>query len=163
MAPGSSFGYRAVKRDIHAYVGGPFRAHGQIEMWREGRIVRLRAQGPFNREAVLGLGRAMKTLLDEDPPPAPFGDILELSVSMVTSPDSMEEVERFLVLMAEHGTPPLAVAYVAAPDVEGRDFMMPLFEALYLKQGRRFGAFETLEAAKAWVLQQLDDATEAGR
>jgi hypothetical protein len=144
-----------VKRDIQAFVRGPFHAHGQIEMWREGPVVRLRAQGPFNREAVIGLERAMRDLLTQDPPPARFGDILELTVSMVTSPESMEEVERFLQLMAEHRTPPVAVAYVAAPDVEGRDFMMPLFEALYLKHGRRFGAFETLEQARSWIHQQL--------
>lgn len=124
-------------------------------MWREGPVVRLRAQGPFNREAVLGLGRAMRDLLTVDPPPERFGDILELSGSMVTSPESMEEVERFLEMMGAYHPPPLAVAYVAAPDVEGRDFMMPLFETLYLKHGRRFGAFETLEAAKTWMLQQL--------
>ncbi|WP_143073985.1 hypothetical protein [Roseateles sp. YR242] len=144
-----------MKRDIHAFVRGPFHAHGQIEMWREGPIIRLRGQGPFNREAVQGLGRAMKDLLTSDPPPERFGDILTLSVSMVTSPESMEELERFLQRMAQHRRPPVAVAYVAGPDVEGRDFMMPLFETLYLKHGRRFGAFETLEAATAWMHQQL--------
>jgi len=144
-----------VKRDIHSFVRGPFHAHGQIEMWREGPVVRLRAQGPFNREAVLGLGRAMRDLLTADPPPERFGDILELSGSMVTSPESMAELERFLRLMSAHHRPPLAVAYVAAPEVEGREFMLPLFEALYLKHGRRFGAFETLDAARAWVHEQL--------
>jgi hypothetical protein len=144
-----------VKLDIHAFVQGPFQAHGQIEMWREGPVVRLRAQGPFNREAVLALGRAMRDLLTANPPPERFGDILELSTSMVTSPESMEELERFLEQMGTRHLPPLAVAYVAGPEVEGRDFMMPLFEALYRRQGRRFGAFETLDAARTWMLQQL--------
>ncbi|MET0209882.1 MAG: hypothetical protein ABW220_12630 [Burkholderiaceae bacterium] len=146
-----------VKRDIHTYVGGPFRAHGNIEMWREGPIVRLRAQGPFNREAVLGLGRAMSDLLAVDPPPAAFGDILELRGSMMTSPDSMQELERFLQKMGQERSPPVAVAYVADAGVEGRDLMLPLFEAMYLKQGRRFASFESLEAARAWIQTQLAD------
>lgn len=147
-----------MKRDIHTYVGGLFRAHGNIEMWREGDLIRLRAQGPFNREAVLGLGAAMADLLTRDPPPPLFGDILELRGSMVTSPDSMEELSRFMARMTDHRAPPVAVAYVAGPEVEGRDFMLPLFEALYLKHGRRFGAFETLAEAKAWIADQLTSA-----
>ncbi|OWQ86339.1 hypothetical protein CDN99_21145 [Roseateles aquatilis] len=148
-----------MKRDIHTYVGGPFRAHGQIEMWREGDVIRLRGQGPFNREAVLGLGAAMADLLTRDPPPAVFGDILELRGSMVTSPDSMEELGQFMARMAAHRSPPVAVAYVAGPEVEGRDFMLPLFEALYQKHGRRFGAFGSLDDAKAWMAEQLKKAT----
>lgn len=153
----------ALKLDIQAFVPGPFQAHGQIEMWREGSIIRLRAQGPFNREAVLGLARAMADLLRADPPPAEasgapgrFGDLLEISGSMITSPDTMAEMERFLGHMAALGQAPVAIAYVAAPEVEGRDIMLPLIEAMYQRQGRRFGAFETLAEARVWMQEQLD-------
>lgn len=145
-----------VKRDIHAFVAGPFKAHGQIEMWREGQVVRLRAQGPFNREAVHALGRAMQDLLAKDPPQGRFCDILELQSSMMTSPEGMRDFEQFLQHMGQQRQPPLAVAWVAQPDVEGRDFMLPLFEALYQKHGRRFRAFETLAQAQDWVATHLD-------
>lgn len=144
-----------MKRDIHTYVGGPFRAHGDIEMWREGAIVRLKARGPFNREAVLGLGRAMGDLLAADPPPAVFGDLLELRGSMMTSPDSLQALGEFMQAMGRDRTPPRAVAYVAGPDVEGRDFMLPLFEALYRQHGRDFAAFDTLPEAQTWLLARL--------
>lgn len=144
-----------MKLDIHAFVPGPFQAHGQIEMWREGPIIRLRAQGPFNREAVLGLRRAMVDLLQSDPPPPAFGYVLEMTGSMITSPESMEEMERFLAQMATVRQPPIAVAYVVPPEVEARDIMLPLIEAMYRRHGRRFGAFDTLACACAWTQEQL--------
>ncbi len=150
-----------MKLDIHAFVPGPFQAHGQIEMWREGPIIRLRAQGPFNREAVLGLRRAMVDLLQADPPPAAFGYVLELTGSMITSPESMEEMDRFLEQMAALRQPPQAVAYVVPPEVEARDIMLPLIEAMYRRHGRRFGAFDTLASACDWTQQQLVSGPDA--
>lgn len=149
-----------MKLDIQAFVPGPFQAHGQIELWRDGSLIRLRAQGPFNREAVLGLSRAMADLMQSNPPPAAFGYVLELSGTMITSPETMEEMERFLEQMAALGQTPLAVAYVVPPEVEARDIMLPLIEAMYRRHGRRFGAFDTLPSACAWVQQQLPSALD---
>jgi hypothetical protein len=144
-----------VKRDIHAFVSGPFRAHGQIEMWREGAVVRLRAQGPFNREAVQALGDALRDLLQQDPPPAHFADVLELQGSMMTSPEALADFEQFLARMAQLRNPPAAVAYVVPPEVEGRELMLPLFARLYARHGRQFAAFDRLEPALTWIGQQL--------
>ncbi|UXH78754.1 hypothetical protein [Roseateles amylovorans] len=148
-----------MKRDIQAFVDGPFRPHGRIEVWREGAMVRSRAEGPFNREAVLGLGRAMDDLLTVDPPPARFIDLAELSVSMIASPDAMQELDRFLGEIAQHRAPPVAVAYVVGADVEGRALMLPLYHALYRKHGRRFQVFLNLEDALGWLNAQLNDVS----
>ncbi len=145
-----------VKRDIQAFVDGPFRPHGHIEVWREGAMVRSRAEGPFNREAVIGLARAMDDLLTQDPPPARFTDLAELSVSMLASPESMDALGRFLSDISRDRPAPVAVAYVVGAEVEGRDLMVPLYDALYRKHGRRFRVFHHLEDALSWLQAQLD-------
>lgn len=43
------------KRNIQDFAAGGFRPHGEVELWAEGPVMRVIAQGPFNREAVLAL------------------------------------------------------------------------------------------------------------
>lgn len=137
------------------FAPGPFRPHGSVEMWKDGSVVHLIAEGPFNLETVHGVGRAMKELFATQPPQGRFVDILEMRTSIMASMEVMTAFGRFLAEMSSAKTAPLAVAYVVAPEVEGRSLMLPIFARVYAEHGRRFAAFETMAEARAWALEQL--------
>jgi len=143
------------KRDIHAYASGAFKPHGLIEFWTEGPVVRIEAQGPFNREAIQAVGVAMRELFVAMPPAPQFADILEIRHSIMISPEALEAFGRFLAQMSANKSAPVAVAYVVAGDVEGRSMILPLLARLYAEHGRDFAAFETLAQAEAWVRKRL--------
>jgi hypothetical protein len=137
------------------FAPGPFRPHGSVEIWRDGSVVHLIAEGPFNLETVQGVGRAMRELFASQPPQGRFVDILEMRTSIMASKEVMAAFGRFLADMSAAKTAPLAVAYVVAPGVEGRGLMLPIFARVYAENGRRFAAFETMDEARAWALEQL--------
>lgn len=143
------------KRNSAEFATGVFRPHGQVDIWAEGSIVRLEARGPFNREGVQAMGLAMRDLFASVPVGGRFGDILVMHESLMASPDALATFEDFLQAMSKARTAPVAVAYVAAPGVEGRSLMLPIFAEIYARHGRRFAAFEHLAEAQAWVREQL--------
>lgn len=144
-----------MKRNIEAFAAGSFRPHGQVEIWTEGSVVRIEAQGPFNREAVQAVGRAMRDLFAERPVGRVFADILVMRDSLIASPDALAAFEQFLAAMSAAGFAPEVVAYVVAPEVEGRSLMLPLFTEIYARHGREFAAFECMAEAEAWVRERL--------
>lgn len=146
------------KHDIQSYASGAFKPHGQVEFWTEGPVVRIEAQGPFNREAIQAVGLAMQELFAGSPPSGAFADILEVRRSIMISPEALEAFGLFLARMSVNHSAPLAVACVVAPEVEGRSLVLPLLAKLYAKHGRQFAAFETMPAAEAWVRERLNAA-----
>lgn len=145
------------KRDIKAYASGAFKPHGQIEFWTEGQVVRIEAQGPFNREAFQAVGLAMRELFATTPLAPVFADILEIRRSIMISPEALEAFGQFLAQMSANKSAPRAVAYVVAADVEGRSLVLPLLAKLYAEHGRQFAAFETMAGAEAWVRERLSE------
>lgn len=143
------------KRDIAAFAAGPFKPHGRIEIWSEGSVVRIEAQGPFNLEAVEAVGLAMRDLFTEVPPGRIFADILTMRDSIMTSAQGLKAFEGFLQAMSVAKLAPCAVAYVVDRTVEGRDLMLPKFVEIYARHGRDFAAFERLEDAEHWVRDRL--------
>ncbi|MDN3919522.1 hypothetical protein [Roseateles violae] len=145
----------AKKRSIDAYASSAFRPHGRIEFWAEGPVIRIAAEGPFNREAVQAVGLAMRDLFATMPPAPRFADLLEFRGSLLASPDALAAFGDFLAAMSAAKTAPIAVAFVVAPEVEGRSLMLPIFAKLYAEHRRQFSAFETSEAAEAWLRERL--------
>ncbi|MBN8506740.1 MAG: hypothetical protein J0L58_19915 [Burkholderiales bacterium] len=137
------------------YASGPFAPHGRVEIWSEGSVVRLRAEGPFNAESVQAIGLAMAQLFAEAPPKGRFADILVFHGSILATPEALAAFDGFLARMSQAKTAPLAVAYVVGAEVEGRDLMLPVFKRLYDKHRRRFAHFEDEAQAEAWVREQL--------
>ena len=119
-------------------------------------MIRIVAEGPFNREAVEAVGLAMRDLFAGMPPAPRFANILDMRHSLLASPDALHAYGGFLQAMSEARTAPQAVAWVVAPEVEGRSLMLPIFARLYAEHGRRFAAFETMAEAEAWVREQLN-------
>lgn len=146
------------KRNIETYATSGFRPHGRVEFWAEGSVVRIEAEGPFNREAVQAVGLAMRDLFATMPPGQRFADVLEFRGSLLASPDALAAFADFLRAMSVAKTAPVAVAYVVGAEVEGRSLMLPIFAQLYAEHGRQFAAFLTHEEAGAWLRERLAEA-----
>lgn len=151
-------------RRLHSddFASGPFAPHGRVELWRDGSVVRIVAEGPFNVESVQAIGAAMARLFAEAPPVGRFADILEFRRSILVTPEALLAFDAFLARMSQAKTAPLAVAYIVGPEVEGRDLMLPTFRRLYAKHQRRFAHFEADAPAEAWVRDQLSEAAAGG-
>ncbi len=130
------------------FAKGPFKPHGRVHMWLEGATVYGVAQGPFNQEFVAATALARNELLKVSPPPEKHAHLLQVQVSMMASPEMLTVFAQFAAHMK---SPPVVTAWVVAPDVEGRDFLLPMFERIFRTVGRNFRAFETLAEAEAWV------------
>ncbi|MCV2367957.1 hypothetical protein [Roseateles oligotrophus] len=143
------------KLNLLSKADGPFRPHGRLELWSEGSVLRVQAEGPFNREAVLALGAAIKEFYQILPPDRNFVYLLEFRSSLMASPEALAAFADFLKAMSTAKTAPKAVAFVVAAAVEGACLMLPLFARLYADAGREFSAFETMAAAEDWLRERL--------
>jgi hypothetical protein len=143
------------KRSTNEFAAGPFRPHGSVEVWTEGNVVRLDAVGPFNKELVVALGATWTSLLAELPLHGPFASITVVRQSVVISQEVLDAISQFLHANAKAGQGAGAVAFVVAPDVEGRSLMLPMFARTYAAAGRQFAAFTTEAEAEAWVRATL--------
>ena len=130
------------------FARGIFKPHGRVQMWVEGAIVYALAQGPFNQEFVAATVQARTELFKSSPPPEPHGHILQVHRSLMASPEMLTVFAGFIGNLKRQSA---ATAWVVAPEVEGRDFLLPMFERIFLSHGRNFKAFETLREAEAWV------------
>jgi len=149
-------------RNISTFATSGFRPHGAVEFWAEGSVIRILAEGPFNREAVQAVGLAMRDLFASMPSAGRFADLLEFRNSLLASPDALEAFADFLKAMSAAKTAPVAVAYVVGPQVEGRSLMLPIFAKLYAEHGREFEAFETQAEAEHWLRERLTPAEALG-
>lgn len=107
------------------------------------------AEGPFNAEFVKALQLARGDLVANTQMPGVHGHIVQIHTSIMASPDMIENYAKFLANLGD--TIALATAWVVAPEVEGRDFILPLFERLYADLALNFKTFEHLAEAQAWV------------
>lgn len=139
-------------RSSEDFASGLFKPHGRVQMWVEGPVVYMVAQGPFNQEFVRALAQAREQLFRDSPPPSPHVSVVQVKASIMASPE-MLTVYADLVARLKHL--PLGIAWVVAPDVEGRDFILPMFERIHQRLGRNFRSFEGLPDAEAWVRGQL--------
>ncbi len=128
----------------------PFRAHGTFLSRVEGRLIISDVTGPWNKELV------EQWALEAGPVARQLGPHIGIAVihgSMLCTPEAL------LVLRqaARHARASLACvahAIVAAPSVEGRDFVEPNFIRAY-DGVLPLAIFYTLDEARAWALARL--------
>jgi hypothetical protein len=145
------------KRNTDQFAAGQFRPHGRVDIWAEGNVMRLDAIGPFNKEVVIALGATWNSLFDDMPVHGPFANIITLRRSVVVSQEVLDAFGEFLHANNRAGRGASAVAFVVAPDVEGRSLMLPMFAATYAAAGREFAAFATDAEADVWVRAKLKE------
>ncbi len=133
------------------FAQGVFRPHGRLDLSVvDGAIVRADAHGPFNVEFVNALARTLRELHADPNLPRPYADIVQFHGSLMGSKEMLDQLSETL---SQVGTREIAVAlaFVVASDVEGRDFMLPLFECVFLENGRNVRSFENVPEAEVWV------------
>ncbi len=141
-------------RSSEDFAQGLFKPHGRVQMWVEGQVVYMVAQGPFNPEFVRALALAREELFRSSPPPSPHLSLVQIKGSIMASPEMLAV---YAELIGKLKRLPVAVAWAVDPEVEGRDFILPMFERVHLRLGRNFKSFEALADAEAWLRSQLPD------
>lgn len=132
-----------------------FRPHGRTEMWAQGAVIYVVAEGPFNREGVDAFSNEMLALYRRLPQGSRFVHITEVRGAMLGTPDAWARLSEYLAAGLKLGLPMLGTAWVAAADVDGRSLMLPRAAQIFTDAGRRFASFETMEAAEEWAHQLL--------
>lgn len=132
-----------------------FRPHGRTEVWADGAVIHVLAEGPFNREGIDAFSFEMLALYRRVPAGMRVVNVTEVRGAMLGTPDAWERLSEHLATGVRLGLPLLGTAWVAAPEVDGRTLMLPRAARLFAQAGRRFEAFETMEAAELWARQLL--------
>ena len=140
------------------FAHGVFPAHGRLELRVvEGAIVYSDAHGPFNVEFVQAMARALRDLHADPKLPRPYVNIVQFHGSLMGSREMLDQLSAALGQVGTREVA-LALALVVAADVEGRDFMLPLFERVFTENGRNVRSFGTVPEAEAWARACLQAA-----
>lgn len=139
-------------RSSEDFAKGFFKPHGRVQMWVEGPVVYMVAEGPFNEEFVKAFLQAREELFRTSPPASPHAHLLQVRGSIMASPQMLAV---YAQMVAQLKRLPVATAWVVGPEVEGREFILPMFERIHLRLGRNFRSFENLAEAEVWARGQL--------
>jgi hypothetical protein len=127
-----------------------FQPHGNLTAHVAGKVLYFESTGPFNVEVVDAVVRAYQPLLQRLADAGPFGHISVFHESMLATPDALHAFDALLGEWRRTGLAPLANAYVADADVEGRDIMMPVFAKVF-SGFSPFRDFHNIEEAEGWI------------
>jgi len=133
---------------------GAFKPHGKWRFWAEGEVIYSVASGPFNIEFVKALAGALKEIWATHPFSRPPVYVVQIEHSIMASQDMLAAYRTLHENIPPDRISP-AVAFVVAPDVEGREFVLPLFEKVYTDLNRNFRSFDNLAEGEAWVRSKL--------
>lgn len=139
----------------NSYARGRFTPHGWRALDKDGAIAIFHSEGPYNLEMVQALKTARQANEAKYGPGGRQGTITVVHGSLMMSPEALTAFEDYVLSLSIPGQRGLPVAWVVAPDVEGRAVMLPHFERMYAGAGRPWRVFETLDEAMAWLRAQL--------
>lgn len=134
-----------------------FTPHGEMSARLAGRVLHFEVTGPFNVEMVEAVIRAYRPLLQQLADGGPYGHISVFHRSMLATPDTLRALDELLGEWRRSGLAPVANAYVAGADVEGRNIMMPMFAKVF-SDFSQFRDFRRIDEAEAWVTDALRSA-----
>lgn len=132
-----------------------FRAHGDIEVLKDGSIIRASGAGPFNVEAVAGYARRMAGLVAAVEPGGRFVVIARMSRSLLAPPDAWAALEASVRSRHLGPSKQVGAAWVKVGDVEGWALMLPRITAIYAAIDVPFRGFDDEGDATAWALEVL--------
>ena len=139
---------------------GAFKPHGKWRFWAEGEVIYSVASGPFNIEFVKALGSALKEIWATHPFARPPVYVVQIEHSIMASQDMLAAYKTLHENIPPDRISP-AVAFVVDREVEGREFVLPLFEKVYTDLNRSFRSFDNMPEAEAWARACLKDAAGA--
>lgn len=133
-----------------------FPPHGRYSGQLVGRVMTDEAAGPFNREAVLTFRERAAPHYAQARAAGKFVILTTYRESMLMSPDAIDELAKTVVDFVASDIAPAAVAYVAAPEVEGRGMMARIMQTkVFGPCGVPFQLFDDVASAQQWLSEQL--------
>ncbi|MCZ8114642.1 hypothetical protein [Silanimonas sp.] len=136
---------------------GAFPAHGDIEVVKDGAIIRAAGAGPFNVEAVAAYARRMAQLVAGVEPGGRFVVIARMSRSILAPPDAWAALDASVRSRKLGPSRQIGAAWVKDGEVEGWALMLPKITAIYAAIEVPFQGFDDEAAAAAWALDLLGD------
>ena len=137
---------------------GRFMAHGELQVWRHGRLMCYEAGGPFNVEMVSAMSQAVGRLLQGGPPPQPYVGVTWWYGSLMASPAVLDAYRGLLRLGRQVMPAELASLWLVGPDIEDGDIMKPLWQEVHRACGYRLEYCDTDAAMLARAAELLREA-----
>jgi hypothetical protein len=150
------------KFSIDQFPDHRFSAHGHYEIWKEGETFMISVEGPFNLESVVAMGKARQAALTAWGSGDSEAWIVIFQTSMMMSLEALNAYSAGLQKHLQACGPAVALAWVAAPDVEGRSIMLDHFSRIFSRFQVPWKVFEERACAKVWVQDRLNARTGCG-
>lgn len=138
-----------------------FAPHGEFRIWTEGDVLCYDAIGPFNLEALQALATARVQIVNAWKPGRRVAALVHWHNSALMSPDAFAAYGAGLEKFHESANVPVALAWVAGPEVEGMQLMISRFQALFTRRKTNFRLFDSPEPARAWINACLAQASRS--
>lgn len=130
--------------------------HGEFRLRQDGHVVFYEATGPFNLQAVQCLAKARDALVSGQRAATLLAAVVHFRHSVVMAPDAFSAWEQGLKQFAAQGVALAGVAWVALPEVEGFQFLLSRYRAIFDAAQIPFAVFTDLPLACDWVRGRLD-------
>ncbi|MBH9552663.1 hypothetical protein [Inhella gelatinilytica] len=135
---------------------GAFPAHGRFRARLLQGLLHWENEGPFNAEALRCYAQARDAAYARwGAQMSRVGGVVTWRDSVLMSPEAFEIYTQGFESFLARGSRLRAVAWVAAPAVEGLPFMVERFAKLFSQHGVAFRLFEQIEPATDWVRAEL--------
>lgn len=132
-----------------------FKAHGQADYEVEGRIVFVRAEGPFNAELVPALSQTIAKMIAPLAQSGNWAQVITFHKSAMCSPQALQDFQASLKARYTNLATNPVIALVMGLEVEGARLMPTVITKCYSDAGLRCQAFTQRDEALAWVQAQL--------
>lgn len=141
--------------------GSVFTAHREYSARLEGRVVRDEVVGPVNMELLRLFHQRIAPLYQQAHANGPFVLLSHYYESILMSPGALDGFVEAAGELIAVGIAPVAVAHVAGPEVEGREFMgdilrKKIFDPMCLP----YQLFDNTDSAQRWLDEHLTKALD---
>ncbi len=136
-----------------------FSLHGRYEIWKEDDTFMVSVEGPFNLESVIAMGKTRHAALTAWGCGGSEAWVVIFQTSMLMSLEALNTYSDGLQRQLQASGPVVALAWVAAPDIEGRSIMLDHFSHIFSRFQVSWKVFEKQSCAKAWVQDRLKTRT----
>ena len=133
-----------------------FEVHGSLSIQIDGRILRSRARGPFNREMLEPVAVVEHPLFAKMTSGGDWVEVLEFWNSALATAEAFAALEHYLQSVKTAGIAPLATAIVLDDTLEGAAIMRERYAAAYASADWPCAFFSQSDAAEAWARQMLN-------
>ncbi|MCU6435571.1 hypothetical protein LPB67_17470 [Undibacterium sp. Jales W-56] len=131
------------------------RSHGSFEIYTDGQVLVSEVTGPWNTELVVDWLGAVLPMIQELAFQGPWGTVAIIKNSLLCPKEALQLLtDRARIAVDQYRM--VGSVYVAAPDVDGRHFIEPVYAKFY--QGIcPIQFFDRYPDALAWVRQECRD------